>query len=126
MEFAFWAALLGVLVGIVNANGSPVTDNGSGSDFVAPYTTGASNTVEGIVDTSLTSLWSVELDAAAGTTTGSGKYGVNIDCLAASDQLDESSVLTTTASFFSHGVDADPTAPANSVIVSIQESQIHI
>jgi len=114
---------LGILVGFVKADGSPVTDDGASADFVATYTTPASNTVYGLVDASLTSLWSVELDATAGTTTGTDKYGVNIDCLAASDQLDESSVLSGTASFFSHGTDPDPKAPSNSVVVSIQESQ---
>jgi len=119
---------LGILVGFEKADGSPVTDNGASGAYTNTYTTPASNTVYGVVDTSLTSLWSVELDAVAGTTTGSDKYGVNIDCLSGSDQLDESSVLAagTTASFFSHGEDPDPKAPSNSVIVSIQESQVKI
>jgi hypothetical protein len=62
------------------------------------------------------------------TTTGSDRFGVNFDCVAASNQIDESSVQAagTTASFFSEGEDPDPQAASNSLIVSIQESQLKI
>ena len=118
----------GIIIGFKKADGSPVTDNGAGSDFDDTYTTPSSNTVLAIVDTSKTSLWSVTADATLGTTTGTDKTGVNLDLVAASDQLDESSVQTagTTASFLSFGADPDPKAPSNSLIVSIQESQLDI
>ena len=84
--------------------------------------------VYGLIDVSKTSVYTVEADATLGTTTGSDKAGVNFDCVADSDKIDESSVLGagTTASFFSWGKDPDPKAPANSLLVSIQESQIDI
>ena len=49
-----------------------------------------------------------------------------MDVLSASDQLDESTSVTTTGQFFSYGPDPDGTAADNSVLVSIQESQIKI
>lgn len=118
----------GILHSFVKADGSPVTDNGAGSDYSDTYTTPASNTVYGVIDVSKTSVYSVTLDATAGTTTGSNKAGVNLDLVAASDQLDENSVQAagTTASFFSWGLDPDVSAPSNSVLVSIQESQVQI
>jgi hypothetical protein len=118
----------GIIVSFVKADGSPVTDNGSGSDFVDTYTTPSSNTVLAVVDVSKTSQYSVPADANLGTTSGSDKDGVNLDLVAASDQLDESSVQNagTAASFHSWGVDPDPKAPSNSLLVTIQESQVQI
>jgi len=119
---------VGILHGFVKADGSPVTDNGAGGSYTNTYTTPASNTVYGLIDVSKTSVYSVEADADLGTTTGSDKAGVNFDCVADSDEIDESSVLGagSTASFHSWGVDPDPKAPSNSLLVSIQESQIDI
>ena len=52
--------------------------------------------------------------------------GYNMDLVAASDQLDESTSATTTAQFFSFGEDPDHTAATNSVLVKIQESIIKL
>jgi len=119
-------ALLGVLTDIRKADGSPVTDDGAGGDFVETYTTPTSNTVVGVVDVSQTSVYSVTADATLGTTTGSDLAGYNMDLVAASNQLDESSAVTTTAQFFSLGQDPDGDAPANSVLVTIQESEMDL
>lgn len=119
-------ALLGVLVGFRKADGSPVTDDGAGAAYEDTYTTGSSNTVVGIIDVSIDSIYSVTADATLGTTTGSDLYGYNMDLVAASDQLDESTAATTTAQFFSHGQDPDGSAPSNSVLVSIQESIVKL
>lgn len=118
--------IAGILVEIRNSNGAPVTTNGAGGDFVGTYTTGTSNTIVGVIDVSTESIYSVACDATLGTTTGSDLAGYNMDVVAASDTLDESSALATTAQFFSYGQDPDTTAPSNSVLVSIQESQIKI
>ena len=117
-------ATLGILTDIRKADGSPVTDNGAGGDFVETYTTGTSNTVVGVVDVSKTSIYSVTADATLGTTTGSDLAGYTMDTVAASNQLDESTALTTTGTFISLGVDPDPNAPSNSVLVMIMESQL--
>lgn len=117
---------LGIVTGFVKADKSPVTDNGSGSAFTGTYTAGASNTVQAVVDISKESLYSVTADATLGTTTGSDLAGYNMDLTSGSQTLDESTAATGTASFFSHGPDPDGTAPSNSVIVSIQESQVWI
>lgn len=116
----------GIVVGFVKADGGLLTDNGAGGDFVDTYTTPASNTVKAIIDVSIDSIYSIDADATLGTTTGSGLAGYNMDVVAGSDQLDESTSVTTTAQFFSYGVDPDGTAADNSVLVSIQESQIKL
>lgn len=119
-------ALYGILTAIRKADGSPVTDNGSGADYTGTYTTSTSNTVVGVVDISTESIYSVPADATLGTTTGSDLSGYNMDLVAASDTLDESTAATTTAQFFSYGQDPDGSAPSNSVLVSIQESIIKL
>lgn len=119
-------ATLGILTSIRKADGSPVTDNGDGGDFVETYTTGTSNTVVGVVDISTDSVYSVTADATLGTTTGSDLAGYNMDLVAASNQLDESTAATTTAQFFSLGQDPDGDAPTNSVLVKIQESIVKL
>jgi len=119
-------ALLGILVGFKKADGGLITDNGSGGDFSGTYTTPASNTVKGIVDVSSDSIYTVTADATLGTTTGSDLPGYNLDLVATSDQLDESTAATTTAQFFSFGEDPDHTAPTNSLLVKIQESIIKL
>lgn len=113
----------GIIVGFKKADGSPVVDNGSGSTFTTTYYTPASNTVKAEIDISKESVYSVTVDDTLGTTTGSNLAGYTMDCLAASNQLDESSALTTTGQFISYGVDPDPSAASNSVLVSIAESQ---
>jgi len=118
--------VFGILVALIKSDGSPLTDNGAGGDYVGTYTTPTSNTVKGKVDVSINSVYSVPGDATLGTTTGSDLAGYNMDVIAASDTLDESSALTTTAQFFSYGQDPDTSAPNNSVLVSIQESQLKI
>jgi hypothetical protein len=114
---------LGVVESIKNANGSAVTDNGAGADYHGTYTAPTSNTVQAWVDISKTSVYSAVQDATLGTTTGSGLAGYNVDLLSTSDGLDESSTVSTTASFFILGVDDSAEAAANSVLVTIQESQ---
>jgi hypothetical protein len=115
-------AVAGVVVGFQKADGSPVTDNGAGGAYTGTYTTGTSNTVEAVIDISRKSLYSVELDAAAGTTAGSDMRGYKIDHLASGVQLDESTAATTSASWVIFDQDPDGDAPDNSVLVMIYES----
>lgn len=117
---------LGIVAGIVKADGSPVTDNGAGGAFTGTYTAPSSNTVKALVDVSLNSVYSCAMDDTLGTTTGSNLAGYNVDCDATSLVLDESTTLSTTASFFIWCLDPDPMAADNSVLVSIQESQVKI
>lgn len=117
---------LGIVVAIVNADGSAVTTDGAGGDFHGTYTAGSSNTVQALVDVSSDSIYSVTMDDTLGTTTGSNLAGYNADLTSGSQTLDESTTLSTTASFFIWGVDPDGDAPSNSVLVSIQESQVKI
>jgi len=117
---------LGIISGFRKSSGTPVTDNGDGSDFTGTYTTPASNTVVAVIDVNIDSIYTVVADATLGTTTGSDLAGYNLDCVAGSNYIDESSSLTTTASFYSHGQDPDPNAATNSILVSIQESQLKI
>lgn len=116
----------GIVVGFVKADGSPVTTDGAGNAFSGTYTAGSSNTVCAMVDVSKGSIYSVALDDTIGTTTGSNLEGYNADLTAGSQTLDESSTVSTTASFFLMGADPDPKAPSNSVLCSIQESQVDL
>jgi hypothetical protein len=115
--------ILGVVAGFVKADGSPVTDNGAGGRFTNTYTAGSSNTVKAKVDVSKLSIYSAPADATLGTTTGSNLAGYLLDQTAASDTLDEDTAAATTAQWFSWGPDPDPTAPSNSLLVSIFEHQ---
>jgi len=107
----------------VGLNTSGATGAQMGS-FVNTYTAASNNQtvgkVKADVDISKMSLYSAELSAAAGTTTGSNLDGYNMD-LADEDTLDESSATTSTAQYHSWGLD-----PVNSarVIVNILESQV--
>ena len=116
-------SVCGVITAFVTADGSPVTDNGASGDFVGDYTTPASNTVRALIDISRSSLYSVTLDATAGTTAGSDMRGYFIDHLAGGLQLDESTAHTSTSSsWVIFDQDPDPSAPDNSVLVMIYES----
>ena len=86
-------AIGGVIVEFKTASGAPVTDNGSGDRFEGTYTTSTSNTVVAVIDVSKDSVYSVTLDAARGTTSGSDDDFTNFDLLAASDQLEASSAV---------------------------------
>lgn len=116
----------GIIVGFVKADGGYVVDNGAGGDYVNTYTTPSSNTVKAVIDISKDSIYSVTLDAARGTTSGSEDNLTNFDVVAASDQLDESTVAAagSTAQFVCLKNDPDSNAPSNSVLVRIQESQV--
>ena len=118
----------GILTGFTKADKSPLTDDGAGGLFSGTYLTPGSNTVLGIVDISKESVYSVALDATVGTTNDSDFAGVNVDCGTTSVDLDETSteVVGTPASFHSHGQDPDGSAASNSLLVSIQESQVWI
>lgn len=72
------------------------------------------------IDIDTASLYSAELDAAVGTTTGSNLAGKTFD-LADEDTLDESTVAETTAQYYSHGLDRNNTAQ---VVVNILESEV--
>lgn len=121
-------AVAGIIVEMRKKDGSPLTDNGAGGDYVNSYTTPSSNTVVAIIDVSKESVYSVPLDAARGTTSGSEDDFCNIDVVAASDVLDESTVAApgSTAQFCVLGTDPDVLAPSYSVLATIQESQIQI
>jgi len=113
---------LGIVVGFQKADGSPVTDDGASGDYAGTYTAGSSNTVQAMVDVSLDSIYSCAMD----TTGANAIAGSNIDCAAGSQSLVYSSIATTTASFFIWSTDTSIEAPDNSLLVSIQESQMKI
>lgn len=107
----------------LNTTGVAGAEMGS---FVGTFLTASDNQTVGKVraevDLSQFSLYSGS--AAAGTfgttTAGSGEYGAHFD-LSDEDDLDETSIVLTTAQYLSHGVNPDGT---NTVIVNIFESQV--
>jgi len=100
-----------------------VAGSESGS-YVGAFTAASDNQtvakVSGKCDISQETLYSAELDATIGTTTGSNLLNYRLD-LIDEDTLDESSAVTTTAQYYNWGVD-----PLNSarIIVSIFESEV--
>lgn len=95
----------------------------SGS-FVGTFLTASDNQtvgkVKGDIDVSKASLYSAEVDATIGTTTGSDLLGFKMD-LIDEDTLDESSAVTGTAQYSNWGVDALDTTKA---FVNIYESVV--
>lgn len=92
--------------------------------YVGTFATASDNQTVSMVaaecDISKHTLYSAELSAAAGGTTGSNLAGYNMD-LSDEDTLDETTAATTTAQYNSFGLDPENTAQ---VIVHIYESQV--
>lgn len=86
--------------------------------FASDNETVAKNRAE--VDISKFTLYSAEVDVAIGTTTGSDLLGYHMD-LIDEDTLDESTAATTTAQYFTHGLDPLDSTRA---IVNVFESSV--
>lgn len=119
------ARVLGHVESLIGADGlTPVKDGTYKGNLGETYTAASNNQtvaqVRARVDVSTSSLYSAELDAAAGTTAGSNLAGKNFD-LVDKDTLDESTVAETTAQYYSHGLDRNNTAQ---VVVNILESEV--
>lgn len=119
------ARVLGHVIALVGADSlTPVKDGtylgNPGDVFTASATNETVEEVRAQIDVSTTSLYSAELDASAGTTSGSNLAGKNFD-LVDKDTLDESTVTVLTAQYYSHGLDRNNTAQ---VIVNILESEV--
>lgn len=122
------ALVLGHVYAIGTQSGVGLSSSGaSGADFGSftnTYTAASDNQtvakVKADVDISKATLYSASVDAAIGTTTGSNLAGYHIDVLD-EDELDESSAVTATAQYSTHGV--DPYNSSNAV-VNIYESQL--
>lgn len=122
------ASVLGHVLAIRTKQGVGVETNGTAGaqtgSFVGTFTmpsdnqTVAMNKLE--IDVSKETLYSAEVDATIGTTTGSNLAGYFMD-LTDEDTLDESTAATTTQQYATHGVDYENTAQA---VVSIFESSV--
>lgn len=117
--------VLGLVESLVGQDGlSPLKDGTYLGNIGEVYAASASNQtvamVRARVDIDQNSLYSAELDAAIGTTTGSGFAGRTFD-LADEDTLDESTVAETTQQYYSHGTDRNLTTQ---VVVNILESEV--
>lgn len=119
------ARVLGHVESIIGQDGlTPVKDGTYLGNFASTYAVAANNQtvaqVRARIDVSQSSLYSAELDAAAGTTTGSNLAGKTFD-IVDEDSLDESSVLETTGQYYSHGLDRNLTTQ---VVVNVLESEV--
>lgn len=119
------ARVLGHVVSLVGKDGlSPVKDGtylgNPGEAYSVESDNQTDKMIRAIVDVDQSALYSAELDATVGTTTGSNLAGKNFD-LVDEDTLDESTVAETTAQYYSHGVDRNNTAQ---VVVNILESEV--
>ena len=119
------ARVLGHVVAVVGQDGlNPVDDGSFNGNLGTAFTAASDNQtvaqVKAVVDVAQDALYVAELDAAAGTTTGSDLAGYNMD-LADEDTLDESTAAETTAQYYSHGLDRVQTDKA---VVNILESEV--
>lgn len=122
------ASVLGHVTGIVTNTGVGLSSSGAaGADlgsFVGTFTAASDNQtvakVRAQIDISQFTIYSAEVDAAIGTTTGSNLAGYRMD-IVDEDTLDESTAATTTAQYATLGVDPRNSAQA---MVYIFESQI--
>ena len=107
----------------VGVNTSGATGAAIGS-FVGTYTTASDNQtvamVKAEIDVSQTTMYSAEVDATIGTTTGSNLAGYRMDLVDA-NTLDEDTAATTAAQYATWGLDPEDSTKA---IVSIFESQV--
>lgn len=121
-------AVFGHLMSHVRNDGNGMETSGvAGSamgSYAGSFLTASNNQtvgfVKAMVDVSKGTLYSAELDATIGTTTGSNLLGYNMD-LVDEDTLDESTAATTAAQYHCWGVDQDNTAQS---IVNILESSV--
>ena len=108
----------GVGVGTTGAAGAEA------GSFVGTFTTASDNQtvamVKGECDISKETMYSAEVDATIGTTTGSDLAGYYMDLIDA-NTLDESDAATTTGQYATHGVDANDSTKA---VVTIFESSV--
>ena len=119
------AGVLGHVVAIVGQDGlNPEMDGSFRGNPGEAYTVASDNQtvaqIKAIVDIDVHGLYSAEVDATIGTTTGSNLAGYRMD-LVDEDTLDESTATANAAQYYSHGVDRNNTAQA---LVNIHESEV--
>ena len=119
------ARVLGHVESLIGKDGlTPVKDGTYLGNIGEAYTVESDNQtdkeIRARVDVDTASLYSAELDAAVGTTTGSNLAGKTFD-LVDEDTLDESTVAETTAQYYSHGLDINETTR---VVVNVLESEV--
>lgn len=122
------AAVFGHLAAHADAEQVGLTTTGAtGAElgsYVGTYTAASNNQtvaqITAICDISKKTLYSAEVDATIGTTTGSNLSMYHLD-LTDEDTLDESTAATTSAQYLTWGVDPENSAQA---VVSIFESQV--
>ena len=120
--------LLGHVVDIETNNGTGLLTTGAAGaaigSFTNTYATASTNQtvelVKAVTDISKQTLYSAEVDATIGTTTGSNLLGYFMD-LVDEDTLAENSAVTTTAQYHNWGLAPESTARA---YVNLHESLI--
>lgn len=122
------AAVLGHVSDIVTNKGVGVNTTGAAGaeigSFVGTFTAASDNQtvakVSAVIDVSVETRYSAEVDATIGTTTGSNLAGYRMD-LVDEDTLDESTAATTSAQYATWGTDPSDSTRA---LVNIKESQV--
>ncbi len=116
--------LLGHLVSHTKGDGSGMTDNGSSAQYTGSFATTSDNQtvakVRAQIDISKETLYSAEVDATIGTTTGSNLLAYRMD-LVDEDTLDESTAVTGTSSAQYANWGLDP-ADSTKAFVNLLES----
>lgn len=119
------ARVLGIVESVIGADGLAIstgsTYRGNPGDTYAAASDNQTVTKARVrVDVDTMSVYEADLDAAIGTTSGSGLTGKTFD-LIDEDELDESSVAETTQNFYSQGTSLINTTK---VVVNVLESEV--
>jgi hypothetical protein len=122
------ALVFGHAVAIASNKGLGLDTTGAAGaemgSFIGTFATASDNQtvakVRAVCDISKFSLYSAELSAAVGGTTGSNLLGYKLD-LSDEDTLDETTATTSTAQYNNWGLDP---ADSTKIIVNIYESQV--
>jgi hypothetical protein len=107
-------------VGVESTGAAGAASGSYVGTFTASATNEATENVAAVCDISKATLYSAEVDATIGTTTGSDLAGYYMD-LIDEDTLDESDAATTTGQYATHGLDPNNSAQA---VVNVYESSV--
>ena len=114
--------ILGVVVGVVDADGLPV-DPDSGT--LDTYTVAADNQTVGLkkaqVIISKDAIFSVDVDGTIGTTNTSNLRGATLDLTDENSAAESSALRNASGQLYSHGVDPED---SRNLLVSIMESEM--
>lgn len=115
------APLAGFVHAVVDANGlQPTPDTGTTDTWTAAATNETVAQWAVLIDMSLDSIYSGDVDGTIGTTVTSNKMGISVDLTDENSIAETSATRTATAQLYGWGTDPDD---SGNLLVSIKESE---